>query len=109
MATSKNIGDQIRDAIQEAIDRQDYSNLQNVVGQSIGSATEAIGEGLRQAAQAAQVAQEKANRQAASRTAAFQREREMRRQQEQALQQQVREQSIVSARFGNEKKEKIIA
>ena len=32
MATSKNIGDQIRDAIQEAIDRQDYSNLQNVVG-----------------------------------------------------------------------------
>ena len=109
MATSKNIGDQIRDAIQEAIDRQDYSNLQNVVGQSIGSATEAIGEGLRQAAQAAQVAQEKANRQAASRTAAFQREREMRRQQEQALQQQVREQSIVSARFGNDKKEKIIA
>ena len=109
MATSKNIGDQIRDAIQEAIDRQDYSNLQNVVGQSIGSATEAIGESLRQAAQAAQVAQEKANRQAASRTAAFQREREMRRQQEQALQQQVREQSIVSARFGNEKKEKIIA
>lgn len=109
MATSKNIGDQIRDAIQEAIDKQDYSNLQNVVGQSIGSATEAIGEGLRQAAQAAQVAQEKANRQAASRTAAFQREREMRRQQEQALQQQVREQSIVSARFGNEKKEKIIA
>ena len=109
MATSKNIGDQIRDAIQEAIDKQDYSNLQNVVGQSIGSATEAIGEGLRQAAQAAQVAQEKANRQAASRTAAFQRERDMRRQQEQALQQQVREQSIVSARFGNEKKEKIIA
>lgn len=109
MATSKNIGDQIRDAIQEAIDRQDYSNLQNVVGQSIGSATEAIGEGLRQAAQAAQVAQEKANRQAASRTAAFQREREMRRQQEQALQRQVREQSIVGARFGNEKKEKIIA
>ena len=109
MATSKNIGDQIRDAIQEAIDKQDYSNLQNVVGQSIGSATEAIGEGLRQAAQAAQVAQEKANRQAASRTAAFQREREMRRQQEQALQRQVREQSIVGARFGNEKKEKIIA
>ncbi|MCI7505404.1 MAG: 5-bromo-4-chloroindolyl phosphate hydrolysis family protein, partial [Coriobacteriaceae bacterium] len=108
-ATSKNIGDQIRDAIQEAIDKQDYSNLQNVVGQSIGSATEAIGEGLRQAAQAAQVAQDKANRQVASRTAAFQREREIRRQQEQAFQQQVREQSIVSARFGNEKKEKIIA
>ncbi|MGN0262033.1 MAG: 5-bromo-4-chloroindolyl phosphate hydrolysis family protein [Eggerthellaceae bacterium] len=109
MSNTKNIGDQVRDAIQEAIDRQDYSNLKNVVEQSIGSATEAIGEGLRQAAQAAQVAQERAN-QTASRTAAFQREREMRRQQEQALQQrQARERSIASARFGSDRKEKIIA
>lgn len=108
MSNTKNIGDQVRDAIQEAIDKQDYSNLRNVVEQSIGSATEAIGEGLRQAAQAAQVAQERAN-QTASRTAAFQREREFRRQQEQALQQrQAREQSIANARFGSDKKEKII-
>lgn len=110
MSNTRNIGDQVRDAIQEAIDRQDYSNLKNVVEQSIGFATEAIGEGLRQAAQAAQVAQENANRQAASRTAAFQREREFRHQREQALQQrQNRERSIANSRFGNERKEKIVA
>lgn len=54
MGKSKNIGDQVRDAIQDAIDSQDFSNLKDVVGYSIGTAADAVSQGLRQAAQAAQ-------------------------------------------------------
>ena len=61
MSNSKNIGDQVRDAIQDAIDSQDYSNLKNTVARSIESAADAIGQGLRQAAQAAQDANEQRN------------------------------------------------
>ena len=54
MGKSKNIGDQVRDAIQDAIDSQDFSNLKDVVGYSIDTAADAVSQGLRQAAQAAQ-------------------------------------------------------
>lgn len=67
MAGSNNMGDQVRDAIQSAIESQDYSNLKYVVEQSIGSATEAIGQSLHQASRAAQSAQLKANYKKASR------------------------------------------
>ncbi len=64
MGKSKNIGDQVRDAIQDAIDSQDFSNLKDVVGYSIGTAADAVSQGLRQAAQAAQegIAQQSATR-----------------------------------------------
>ena len=78
MGNSKNIGDQVRDAIQDAIDSQDYSNLKSVVEQSIGTASVAIGQGIRQAAQAAQqaqqAAQEKSAQKNATRAYAMQRE-----------------------------------
>ena len=61
MSNSKNIGDQVRDAIQDAIDSQDYSNLKNTVERSIESAADVIGQSLRQAAQAAQDANEQRN------------------------------------------------
>ncbi|MEF2654885.1 MAG: 5-bromo-4-chloroindolyl phosphate hydrolysis family protein [Eggerthellaceae bacterium] len=61
MSNSKNIGDQVRDAIQDAIDSQDYSNLKNTVERSIESAADVIGQSLRQAAQAAQNASNQRN------------------------------------------------
>lgn len=54
MGKSKNIGDQVQDAIQDAIDSQDFSNLKDVVECSIGMAADAVAHGLRQAAQVAQ-------------------------------------------------------
>lgn len=74
MGNSKNIGDQVRDAIQDAIDSQDYSNLKSTVERSIGSAADAIGKGLKQAAQAAQEANDQRNV-----TRAFELQREQQR------------------------------
>ena len=46
MASSKNIGDQIFNAVQNAVDSQDFSNLQSNIEKSIGIAAEGIARGL---------------------------------------------------------------
>lgn len=48
---SKNFGDQIRDAIQDAISTQDYSSMKSIVEQSIDAAAKSIKTGLAQAGQ----------------------------------------------------------
>lgn len=50
---SKNIGDQIKDAIQDAIATQDFSSMKNIVERSINAATASISAGLEQAQQKA--------------------------------------------------------
>lgn len=102
MATKKNIGEQISDAIQSAIDSQDYSNLKSTVEKSFSTAADSIARGLDQAAFAAQQAsEEQARRQEALRA-----QREARYQEYQAKQavqaqqrqlQQVRQQRYNSA------------
>lgn len=80
MSNPRNVGDQVRDAIQDAIDSQDYSNLRSTVERSINTAASAIESGLRQAAQAAQ---DKRAQQNATRAYMLQREQErLRREQE---------------------------
>lgn len=88
MGKSNNIGDQIRDAIEDAIASQDYSNLKANVEYSIGVATDAIGRSLRQAAQAAQA---KTDQQRAAQALAAQREQECER--------YARERALTAARF----------
>ena len=46
MASSKNIGDQIFNAVQNAVDSQDFSNLQSTIEKSIGIAAEGIARSL---------------------------------------------------------------
>lgn len=46
---SKNIGDQIKDAIQDAINTQDFSSMRNIVERSIDTATASISAGIEQA------------------------------------------------------------
>lgn len=58
MASSKNIGDQISEAVQSAIASQDYRDLQATVERSIDMAAENIGKGLAQASQGIRRAQE---------------------------------------------------
>ena len=58
MAASNNIGDQIRDAVQQAVSSQDYRELQATVERSIGTAAENIGKGLAQASSSIRRAQE---------------------------------------------------
>lgn len=58
MASSKNIGDQISEAVQSAIASQDYRDLQATVERSIDMAAENIGKGLAQASQSIRRAQE---------------------------------------------------
>lgn len=48
--TEKNIGEQIGDAISEAIRSEDYSNLKSTVEQAISEASRAVSSGLEQAA-----------------------------------------------------------
>lgn len=45
----KNIGDQIKDAIQDAIATQDFSSMKNIVERSINTATASISAGIEQA------------------------------------------------------------
>ena len=54
MNQQQNIGDQIRDAVQDAINKQDYTALRQTVEQGINAATEAIGRGIQNAQQNAQ-------------------------------------------------------
>lgn len=56
---AKNFGDQIKDAIQEAITSQDFSSVKSVVEQSINAAASSIATGLSQAQ--SNVAQANAN------------------------------------------------
>lgn len=58
MSASNNIGDQIRDAVQQAVSSQDYRELQATVERSIGVAAENIGKGLAQASSSIRRAQE---------------------------------------------------
>lgn len=58
MASSKNIGDQIRDAVQDAVSSQDFSTLQSTIEKSIGIAAENIGRGLAQASDGIRRAQQ---------------------------------------------------
>ena len=46
---SKNIGDQIKDAIQDAINTQDFSSMRDIVERSINTATATIGSSIEQA------------------------------------------------------------
>lgn len=58
MVSSNNIGDQIRNAVQDAVSSQDYRALQSTVEQSLGIAAENIGRGLAQASNSIRRAQE---------------------------------------------------
>ncbi len=58
MASSKNIGDQIFDAVQNAVNSQDYSNLQSTVERSLNTAADNIGRGIAQAQESLQRAQD---------------------------------------------------
>lgn len=58
MASPNNIGDQIRDAVQNAVTSQDYSALQSTVEHSLGVAAENIGRGLAHASNGIRRAQE---------------------------------------------------
>lgn len=49
MAQTDNFGNQIRDAVQNAVNSQDYSTLQSTIEQSINAAAVNIGKGLAQA------------------------------------------------------------
>lgn len=90
-----NIGDQIRDAVQDAITNQDYTALRKTVEQGLNTAAEAIGRGLESAQQAAQKkaaeegARQQADEQRRQQAAAIYQQRQQaaiaRRQQQQAL------------------------
>lgn len=58
MASPNNIGNQIIDAVQQAVASQDYRELQATVERSIGAAAENIGKGLAQASNGIRRAQE---------------------------------------------------
>lgn len=58
MASSNNIGNQIFDAVQNAVSSQDYSTLQSTVEHSLGVAAENIGRGLAHASNGIRRAQE---------------------------------------------------
>lgn len=51
MAHPKNIGDQIGDAVQDALEHQDFSKIQDMVWRGVGVAAKGIGEGISQAAE----------------------------------------------------------
>lgn len=51
MSSQRNIGDQIRDAVQDAINKQDFTALSQTVGQSLSAAAEAIGQSIQNAQQ----------------------------------------------------------
>lgn len=51
MAHPKNIGDQIGDAVQDALAHQDFSKIQDMVWRGVGVAAKGIGEGISQAAE----------------------------------------------------------
>ncbi len=51
MAQSKNIPDQIGDAIQDALEHQDFTKIQGMVQQGVDAAAKGIGEGISQAAE----------------------------------------------------------
>ncbi len=56
---AKNLGDQILDAVQQAVSSQDFSNLQKKMGDSLGQAAEGIRRGLETAQQNAREASER--------------------------------------------------
>lgn len=57
MASTKNIGEQIHDAVQDAVGSQDYSKLQQTIEQSIEIAAQNIGRGIAQAQESYRKAQ----------------------------------------------------
>ncbi|EJZ83147.1 hypothetical protein [Slackia piriformis] len=69
MASPKNIGDQIFDAVQDAVSSQDFSALQSTIEYSVGLAAKNISKGLAHASRSMQQAQ-----------AEYQQEQEKRRQ-----------------------------
>lgn len=89
MNQQRNIGDQIRDAVQDAIANQDYTALRKTVEQGINAATETIGRSLASAQQNAQ------QRAAASEA---QRQQEMQRRSQAAMVQQQRQQAAMARR-----------
>lgn len=54
MNQQQNIGDQIRDAVQDAINKQDFTALSQTVGQGLSAAADAIGRSIQNAQQQAQ-------------------------------------------------------
>ncbi|MGI6535393.1 MAG: 5-bromo-4-chloroindolyl phosphate hydrolysis family protein [Eggerthellaceae bacterium] len=67
MAYPKNIGDQIGDAVQDALEHQDFSKIQKMVWQGVGVAAKGIGEGISQAAETSRKAYEEYQRAQAER------------------------------------------
>lgn len=53
MGNQNNIGEQIRDAIQQAVSSQDFSKLNETVSKSIGTAVDNIGKGIQEATEKA--------------------------------------------------------
>lgn len=89
MTQQGNIGDQIRDAVQDAIANQDYTALRKTVEQGINAATETIGRTLANAQQSAQ-------QNAAASSA--RRQQEMQRRSQAAMVQQQRQQAALARR-----------
>ncbi len=72
MAKQNNIGDQIRDAVQDAINSQDFSKLNETVSKSIGTAADNISRGLKQASENARESARKEQQKAVRQSARYQ-------------------------------------
>lgn len=72
MEKQNNIGDQIRDAVQDAINSQDFSKLNETVSKSIGTAADNISRGLKQASENARESARKEQQKAVRQSARYQ-------------------------------------
>lgn len=79
MARQKNIADQIGDAVQDALEHQDFSKIQDMVAQGMDVAVKNIGAGISQAAQASRKMYEDYQRAQAERALHDQRQQEIAR------------------------------
>ncbi|MGI6590199.1 MAG: 5-bromo-4-chloroindolyl phosphate hydrolysis family protein [Eggerthellaceae bacterium] len=75
----KNIGDQIGDAVQDALEHQDFSKIQDMVLQGVSFAAKGIGEGISQAAETSRKMYEEYQRAQAARLAQDQQQNEFAR------------------------------
>ena len=79
MARQKNIADQIGDAVQDALEHQDFSKIQDMVAQGMDLAAKNIGAGISQAAEASRKMYEDYQRSQAERVLRDQRQQEIAR------------------------------
>jgi 5-bromo-4-chloroindolyl phosphate hydrolysis protein len=79
VAQASNIGDQIGDAIQDALDHQDFTKIRNMVWQGTNYAARSMGEGISQAAEASRRMHEEHLRVQAEQQREYERQREIAR------------------------------